>query len=1199
MTVRTILSMMSLTAVCLLAPASRAAVTAREETAGVRRLMVLENDQVRLAVAPDPGGTVVSFVHKASGTEFVYGGSNVLAGKLGGGWKDYYALEALDQFGKGVYGLPYKGEFRDRPEGKSIVVSCEAEGQRFEREMRLADGSPELATRVKITNIGDTPRRLQIRWHTYSTLDDRLASNSCVVSAGPGGEARKVFIGSGWDHQMITADGYWMAANYKSGVGLWMTFKKEQSSLHMTWTDYKPNGKTAARGAFVAEPYPQPILAQPGASVEYESTVTPFTAADAPESLPLGVLSDAAEKDRARRFLAAVKPNLESIGPYTMTPGDPPSGLNKKPGENRFDFSHRRRDRFALRDWGFLDAMMAVAGDQAQAIRCRYYARLFDGMKKPMKVVFRLRIFDALDRPVREWEQRYTLDPARAREVDVRDDVAIGDLADGWHRFVLEGYVDGERDPIHVYSESRRLVGKARPAFEKQAADKAAAPLVERPFVTALRTVELPVAEKGGVAALIGVEEGGGLARAGWPARCGVPFAPGAVRTNAVFRLAGPDGKGVPIQTAPMATWLDGSLKWLLVDFPATAPSNGFSFFTLRGGADAGSVIVEPPLATPKDGAFLINGVSYGADDAKLFGLFGPEDLWWADSAGVRYHFRLSGEGAGYELAENGPLRAALKATGWYVNAAGRPVCMGELRLECYRGQSFVKILHTVTYAGDPWKESLGSYGLRVRLPTNRFETASVELDGRPISGRQISLFQRNSDGVSLTVDGAASTGGRAIGAVALAGKGRPAQAVYLRDFWRMAPKKLEADAAAGTVTFSYWPDEAGAMSFLPREDGWIPSSSSAEAIAVGLSRAHEIVVDLSATSAVTDFERLHGEPVVAVTPPRYLTSTRAMLHLAPYDPGSRPKLERVISDTVDFFQAQRELFGWYGEWEYGGIPNLWRAAEYRWAEFGRYGWILNEEDIADAPWLCFLRSGDRKYLKFAESNTRHLMEVGTIRWNPVWPRYVGLSRRHHECIWLSGGDYGHSMLDPFVDFYHATGYRPAWEAAERMAGAMAKVTSGQWRYISNPCAGLSRMYLETQNPFYKEQADRIWNTLCFPEKNDWWLGNHGDRMVLWYSQLNPQCKELWKAWSLNPQKKDVYSNHPRLGGVDALAALYLETGETKYAEAVEKAVPGARPAAVGLTQSALAGLRAWCYAGEAADAAGPASPDPPALPAD
>lgn len=1175
----------------LVVGAAHAQVTMKDDTIGGRKAMVLENAFVRLAVLPDPGGTVVEFIHKKTGTNFVAGGDNVLQGRLGWGWKDYYWLQAPEQFGKGVYSLPYKGEFRSGPGYKSIYVTCEAEGQRFEREMQLADASAELTTRIKVTNISDRPLRLQCRWHTYSQLDDLLAENSCIIVPGPDGQARKCFIGSGYDHQFIASDGYWLAANYKSGVGMWMTFRKEQNGMQITWTDYNYARKGPTRGAYVAEPQPRAILASPGQSVQYDSTFYPFTVADKSEAIPLGMLSDPAEKARAREFLTMVRPNLAAIGPYTMTPGKPPGGAEAIADTNRFDFSHRRRDRFALRPWGILDAMMDAPGVQDQSIRCRYYARLFDSVEKPIKVLFRFQMIDAHGKVAREQTKEYTLDPGAGRELDVRDDVAMAGLADGSYRLVLEGFVVGEDRPIHSYSENRRLVGQARPDYEKMVAERAAAPLAERPFVTALRRIKLPKAERGDVTVPVGVEDASGMVRKHWPVRCGVPFAQGMLTKESAFELLGPDGKAVPVQVSPMSTWMDGSLKWVLLDFPADVPANSHVFYTLNG--KTGKPAAQQPLVAVQDGQFSVPGAQYNALSGKLFGLFAPEDVWWEDGAGMKYYFRLKGEGAGLAVEENGPNRAVVKATGWYFSDQDRPVCMGELRVEYYRHQPFIKLYHSVTYAGDPWIESLGSYGIRFQSPQAGYESVAAELDGQVAAGRQISLIQRSPDGADLTVDGKAASGRHSIGAVRFGNKAGASLALYHRDFWQMAPKKLTADASAGAVTFSYWPAEAGVMSFLPREDGWIPCSSDSRAIAVGSSRTHEIIIDFAPKADLVDLEKLFSEPVVAITPPRYLASTKAMLHLSPYAPDRYASLERVISDTVDYYIANRDLFGWHGEWVYGGLPNWWRPGQFRWIDFGRYAWILNEEDIVEAPWLCFLRSGDRKYLKFAEINTRHLMEVGTIRWNPVWPQDVGLNRRHHECIWLGEGDTGHSMLDPFLDYYYATGYKPAWDAAERMAGAMAQVTSGSWRYISNPVAGLSRMYLDTQNPFYKQHADRIWNTLCYPEENRWWVMDHGDRMAMWYSQINPQCKDLWKAWALNPEKKD------RFMGVDVLSALYLETGDAKYAQAVMKAVPDRMPS-VTLTQHILASLRAWCYAGEtvaAHNAATNASGTNPAAP--
>jgi hypothetical protein len=228
-------------------------------------------------------------------------------------------------------------------------------------------------------------------------------------------------------------------------------------------------------------------------------------------------------------------------------------------------------------------------------------------------------------------------------------------------------------------------------------------------------------------------------------------------------------------------------------------------------------------------------------------------------------------------------------------------------------------------------------------------------------------------------------------------------------------------------------------------------------------------------------------------------------------------------------------------------------------------------------------------------------MEVSTINWSDLWPEMVGLSRRHHECVWLGDGDYGHTMLDPFLEMYRMEGYQPAWEMAQATADAMARQRTGSWRYLSNPIAGLSRMYLETQKPEYLKQANRIWDDLCYPDKNTWWLTDHGNRAVLYYSQINPQCEEIWKQWTL--KKPGAFM------GLDVLSALYLKTADPKYAIAVAIGIekspellpsfPGSRQSEMSktdpmlwgigtITQHILVQLRELCYAGSTAEAGKP-----------
>ncbi|MHC4916820.1 MAG: RIFT barrel domain-containing protein, partial [Planctomycetota bacterium] len=66
---------------------------------------------------------------------------------------------------------------------------------------------------------------------------------------------------------------------------------------------------------------------------------------------------------------------------------------------------------------------------------------------------------------------------------------------------------------------------------------------------------------------------GGGAAPAGEvPFRCGVPFPKGKLKDAVSLRLLSAAGEEIPCQVEKTASWPDGSVKWVLVDFLAAAP---------------------------------------------------------------------------------------------------------------------------------------------------------------------------------------------------------------------------------------------------------------------------------------------------------------------------------------------------------------------------------------------------------------------------------------------------------------------------------------------------------------------------------------------------------------------------------------------------------------------------------------------------
>ncbi len=1154
---------------------------------GLDDRIVLENQYARVVVWPNAGGAITEYLHKVTGTNLVAG--SVEPGKCGFGWKTISRLKTQDPPDEWVGSRPHQARRVKTPMGPGIEVGCCLGDLESRRVIVLDPNSSKLTVTCRETNKGTKPRRIFLRWHPYMMIGDPFAESSGIFLPDVNGNLRQIKVGGGWDNSFLNPGGFVLAANWKTGEGLWMTYESQKIPLLTTWTDYKHGVRHPLRGAFTVEPWVLPELKGPGESIEVTYVYFPFCGDTPLANFPLDLLEKSEEQDAARRFLRLVRPHAGLISNHSMV--SPRNTAEAAIEENRFFFSHRRRDRMALKEWGIADALFAMPGIQSLKARARYFAKRFPENRQPVELIYVFFVRDGQGKRVIEQTENISLDDAASAEVDLRREFDLSELDDGRYDVGVEVYEKGNDQPIHRVTESRKLIGRRRAEIEKTPPQA-----FGRAFVKALGEVSFEAGSLKKLNVPIGVEEAAGIPRKNWPVMAGMPFAKGMVFPDSSLVLRDPKGKEVGFDSTVSGTWEDGSVRWLLLNFAADVPANGFAFYYLESGQTSHE---PPPLLLAQDQA----GIRFDNDrqhwnwsGSSQLGPLTSSGLWWTDGSGRTYRFELRGEGAGLEIEQNGRFRAVVRATGWYyAEGVTKPVARGILRFEGYRDQPQLRIFHNVVFAGNPWREKLGSFGLKLPLPGLRSGPVEVALDGKSldvIGG--FTLDQINEDTCRFIAGDRIIKARRADGGLSFplhSGN----RIVIFRNFWKMAPKVVRLKSSeASEVVFDYWPEEGGGMSFLPREDGWLPSSSSAEALATGMGRTQELIVLDSAASDLKTLVRAFDEPVLAIVPPKYLTKTDAMMHLQPYDPDRWPEIETAISRVFDTYLLNQELWGWYGQWTYGTLPNLFLDHEYRWADFGRYAHILNEQDIVQTAWLAYMRSGDRKYFKFAEANTRQLMEVSTINWNDVWPEEVGLSRRHHECPWLSSGDYGHSMLDPFLDMYRMTGYRPAWDATQAMADAMTRQQMGTWRYLSNPVAGLARMALETQDPNYRAHADRLWRDLCYPERNNWWIMDHGSRAAMYYAQINPECETLWRAWALRQRPA-------RFVGMDAMAALYKKSGDPNYAEAALRDFQNSetqlfgnglvrrdplRWGIEGSTQAVLAGIRRMVYAGSAVEAA-------------
>lgn len=1117
----------------------QAATVGREEMRQGEKYLILENESAKIAVWPEAGAAIVEYIDKRSGVDFAAKGKGIKKGQAYYGWKELTSLRIFEAPSSEVFGaMPYQAELVKGKGYAAIKATCTAGHLSVEREMRLADDSTTLSVILRHTNISDRPKTVWLRFHPFMSMADGVLSSAAILVPCRDSQTLRLrrLLNAMQDSNYMDVPGYWMAMN-AGGIGIWMTFPTDNVMDCTEWNDAtgcEPGkGKPVRPDNFCPEVLPHPQSVEPGKSAEIRLDYQPFVPGD---KIGVFTMDLVPEKERvaANRFLALARGNLAVVVPHTM----------KEFG----GYMHKRRERFAFRDWGIVDAMMMVPAVQSIPIKTKLYAQAFEGYGKPFKVTYKLTIADPFGKTVKEQLWSYDGTP-EMREIDKSEDLSISDLPDGRYTFTLEAFEGSNPTPVHQFVDNCKLAGAERvAAAAARVKAEQGVPLEqrERAFVKTLRTMEVPVVNAGVVP--IGVEESSGLARAGWPVRVGVPFAAGVLAKNAPVVLTAPDGKPVPAQTTAMGTWLDGSVKWLLVDFPATVPANSHVFYALMTNVKPAAA-PAPDVATQEGGAIRIDTSAgkwtFAVGDAKVLGLFNAGDIWWQTADGRGYRFEPRGEEAGISVVENGPQRAVVKVVGWYMPLAGvtgEPMARGEFRAEFCRGQSWFRLYHTFTFAGDPWKDALASTGVKFSGLLANATEAGVDLDGKTVFlPKALSLWQTDEDHAVIE-SGPTQTGvGRRSTGAALLKSAAGRAAVYHRSLWELFPKTVNVDASTGSIAFEYWPKRAGTLDWRPREDGWHSSSPAPQYLGVGVSRTHEFIVDPAGSMEAQQYQAAFDEPVIAAVPPRYLCATKALEQLQPYDPNKIPTLENAVSEAIDSYILNGAVYGSFGEWRFGAIPNVYNPATMRWAHYGRYAHLLNELDVCHGPWLAYLRSGDRKYLKFAENNTRHLMEVGTIRLSRLFSETAGMSRRHHECIWLGGADSGHSMLDPFLELYHATGYRPGFEAAERMAHAMASYRLPEGgRYLNNPIGGMARMYLETQDPFYKREADRLWTDNCIPgNRNGWAGGPHGSRMTMYYSQINADC-----------QRFQMETKGGR-GGLcyDSMAMFYAQTGDKWYAQ--------------------------------------------------
>ena len=391
------------------------------------------------------------------------------------------------------------------------------------------------------------------------------------------------------------------------------------------------------------------------------------------------------------------------------------------------------------------------------------------------------------------------------------------------------------------------------------------------------------------------------------PVTCGVPWPRGALRDVGSLRLRDAQGRPVPLQARTLNFWPDGAVRWVLLDWQATAASAPYRLSVGAGqpthGAAAvrttvqgGSVTVDTGIARFELGtgdvfpfrAALVGGVPAIDPTRTAFVV--------EDEAGRVYRPRIDK----IEVEEGGPVRVQVRMRGELAETGAEPLAQFDARLNFFAGSALVHFDLTIRNPrraehpgglwdlGDPGSVFLRDAALNVTLSSDPGPTecrCSPEL-AAPFESlpTPLELYQDSSGGVNwkssnhlnrsrivpttfrgyrLRAGAAERSGLRATPAVYLR-RGSQAVGITVPWFWQNFPKALEATG------------DALVLRLFPRQ------YADAHELQGGEQKTHSFSVLFGATGSPEDELMNAREPAHAAATPDWYCATGAVPYLTP-----------------------------------------------------------------------------------------------------------------------------------------------------------------------------------------------------------------------------------------------------------------------------------------------------------------------------
>jgi hypothetical protein len=563
------------------------------------------------------------------------------------------------------------------------------------------------------------------------------------------------------------------------------------------------------------------------------------------------------------------------------------------------------------------------------------------------------------------------------------------------HRVVLDGL-----DPAATYRGRAIAVG---PDGNAEAGDDFTFRAVPPPAPpTRDETLTIPLA----------VQNPHDFAVARWPITTGIPFAQGALGSAAHVRLIR-DTEEVPAQVQLTARWPDGSVKWLLITFLASAPAAGQADYRLECGPSVRPTVMAEGLTVESsaDGVQVSTGAltmridregnlqDVSTGDGRRFADNARAATVAEDAQGTMFP-----PGAGtLEVEESGPIRAVIKSVFPLRDAKGTHLARIEQRLEAYCGLPWIRLHHTLVVDGPERFTTLKRLTYRVPFADGVWTAPLANGHAVQLDATAPAMYQMFDDAVSADARGTQSRSGRIAGSLVGAGPHRCAVAV--RDFWQNCPKAFRlADDAVEIDLCPSFPD--GAYDKFPFEkEGhhlYFYLLGGRYRLKQGMSKTHELLLSLAPAAEQVSICALFQRPMLATAPAEVYCHSRAFYDVAPRNVQRFPAYEEAIDRNLKAYAQSRDRqrdFGMlnYGDW-YGERGTNWGNVEY---------------DTQHAQLLEYVRSGNPLAFFLAHAAELHNRDVDTV--------HAAADPRQHGAVHIHVighvGDYFDQSVPGFLGF--------------------------------------------------------------------------------------------------------------------------------------------------------------------------------------